>query len=171
MSENPSTQPNLCGSCTMCCKIMGVQELSKPEDTWCSACAKGKGCTIYESRPHSCREFECLWLWTQKQNLTDEGFEPLDESMRPDRSKVVLDFTTDMTTMLAHVDPGYPNAYREGEMGNFLKFASEKRPVLLRIGNLRRAMGRPEDITKLVQEITLKQNARNERNAEKDSKP
>ena len=51
-----------CGKCTMCCTILGVDELTKPPDTKCQHCAPGKGCSIYERRPISCRGFYCQWL-------------------------------------------------------------------------------------------------------------
>ncbi len=51
-----------CGSCTACCKTHMVQELGKPVGTWCTHCDRGKGCTIYETRPTGCKDFACLWL-------------------------------------------------------------------------------------------------------------
>ncbi len=69
-----------CGECTMCCRLPGVVELSKPAGEWCKHCAIGKGCTIYEERPSSCKFFECLWL-------TDER---MPEDLRPDKSKVIF---------------------------------------------------------------------------------
>jgi hypothetical protein len=55
-----------CGACSMCCHILGVEELpalSKPPDQWCPHCKPGKGrCTIYEHRPRRCRNFYCQWL-------------------------------------------------------------------------------------------------------------
>jgi hypothetical protein len=147
---------NLCGSCTMCCKIMGVEEISKPVDTWCASCDKGQGCRVYDTRPTSCREFECVWLWTQK-NAAAQGEEPMHEALRPDRSKVVIDFSTDLTTMVVHVDPAFPAAYREGPMGAFLRHAADMHPVLVRIGSQRRALGEPAAIERLVKGRTEKQ--------------
>ena len=40
-----------CGICTLCCKAVPVEALRKPRDRWCPHCAKGKGCTIYPTRP------------------------------------------------------------------------------------------------------------------------
>ncbi len=51
-----------CGTCTMCCKLMVVPELKKPQGTWCTHCAPRSGCTIYETRPTSCRQFYCGYL-------------------------------------------------------------------------------------------------------------
>src|SRR5690242_3658954 len=78
-----SAQPapgRACGTCTMCCKLVGIDELSKPMDTWCSHCIPGKGCKIYDTRPGVCRTFYCGWM-------TDGGFGP---EWRPDRAKFLL---------------------------------------------------------------------------------
>lgn len=50
-----------CGPCTLCCTLMGVDELDKPAAQKCAHDC-GKGCRIYDDRPTSCREFSCLWL-------------------------------------------------------------------------------------------------------------
>jgi hypothetical protein len=101
-----------CGSCTLCCKLMAVQDLPepKPRDQWCPHCIQGKGCGIYESRPASCRVFDCVWL--QKPRLPD--------SLRPDRCKVVLSTVEKDRTLVANVDPGFPDAWRRPEMARLL---------------------------------------------------
>jgi uncharacterized protein len=91
-----------CGDCTMCCKIMKVDdvELQKPANKWCDHCTKS-GCAIYESRPQSCRNFNCLWL-------SGAG----DESIRPDKSKVVMGANRD-GKIVFYVDPSRPDAWRK----------------------------------------------------------
>lgn len=106
---------NACGSCTMCCKVMAITELEKPRDQWCKHVDKGVGCTIYETRPESCRGFECVWLQSQAK----PGYE-WDASLRPDRCHVVVDIANDQKTLVAHVDPGYPNAAAEGSAAKML---------------------------------------------------
>ena len=101
-----------CGSCTMCCKLLGIKELQKPVMQWCGYCNKGKGCGIYADRPPSCAEYECAYLMAFDQGVTP----PL--AMRPDKSKVVISpgmgTHNDGHEMVAvHVDPGYPNAWRD----------------------------------------------------------
>jgi hypothetical protein len=39
-----------CGSCTLCCKVVGVLEIGKAAGAWCPHCAGAKRCTIYEAR-------------------------------------------------------------------------------------------------------------------------
>ena len=104
----PIIQPRNCGGCTMCCKTMGVAELNKPPNTWCSHCDTGTGCKIYEDRPHTCREFQCLWL--QSNILPD---------VRPDRCNVVLGPTMDGGSIVAYEN--IPGAADKGHMCRILK--------------------------------------------------
>jgi hypothetical protein len=90
--------PNQCGSCTLCCKLLGVPELKKPPGKWCAHCTIGKGCKIYPERPQPCVDFECGWLIS---NL------PLE--YRPDHSHMVMTGENDKTFFI-HIDPNYPNA-------------------------------------------------------------
>ena len=120
-----------CGDCTMCCKLVGVQELDKPRDTWCEHCEIGKGCSIYEDRPQSCDDFECLWLQSQSKS------DPMGEHLRPDRCKVVLGATT-KGNVQAFVDPGRADAYKTGAMGRLLGAMAAVAPVFVTIGDQRR---------------------------------
>jgi len=51
-----------CGDCSLCCKVMEIDELHKPKGVWCDHFARGKGCTIYDKRPRDCQTFKCQWL-------------------------------------------------------------------------------------------------------------
>jgi len=98
-----------CGDCTLCCKLLPVQEgvkyeggrllktdlgeqfnamlprFVKPANTRCQhQCSKG--CRIYKRRPFACRVFSCRWL-------TGEDTEKL---RRPDRTGYVIDMTDDV---------------------------------------------------------------------------
>ena len=91
-----------CGPCTLCCKVMTIEELRKPNGQWCPHCAKGRGCTIYSDRPNECRKFYCGYLlWPA-----------LGEHWLPARSKLVVAFKPDGKEIVVHVDPGIPNAWR-----------------------------------------------------------
>lgn len=89
-----------CGNCTLCCKVLAVPELEKPADVPCKHI--GKGCSIYEDRPQSCRDVECLWLLTRNRvmNVT------MPASTRPDRCGVVV--TAHEGYVVLHVDPDKP---------------------------------------------------------------
>ena len=71
-----------CGECTICCAVMPVTELQKPEYTACSYCTT-TGCTVYESRPLTCRGWSCEW-WTGRLGLTEE--------QRPDKLGLLFSF-------------------------------------------------------------------------------
>lgn len=57
-----------CGSCNVCCTIMGVPDMEPEPKEPFSVCphlggeTKWKRCTIYEDRPEGCSAFLCEWL-------------------------------------------------------------------------------------------------------------
>jgi len=90
-----------CGDCTLCCKVMAIEELAKPVSSWCLHCEPGRGCLIYSSRPAECRTFSCLWLVNDL----------LDQQWKPSKSKLVL--TTSEDGIEIRCDPGFPDAWRK----------------------------------------------------------
>jgi uncharacterized protein len=140
------TETNHCGTCTLCCKIMGVSELDKPANVWCQHCAKGKGCTIYETRPASCRIFDCLWLQSQ-QRPEAERFIP---ALRPDRSRVVLTATKTGKGVVAQVDPMRPDAWKAEPVQRVLNAAAKVGPVVIAIGRKRYMAGKMTDEQKRI---------------------
>jgi hypothetical protein len=80
---------------------MGIEALAKPLGAWCAHCQPGKGCGIYSDRPQECRRFSCAWLLN----------ESLGEEWYPKKSKIVL--TEEQDRIIAHVDPGAPDAWRK----------------------------------------------------------
>jgi hypothetical protein len=99
---------NHCGECNFCCKLPDIAELSKPANQWCTHCDIGKGCRIYETRPTPCRDFECLWLESQREKR------PLPAELRPDRCKVMLTFAESRRDVLGYCDPATPDAWKHG---------------------------------------------------------
>ncbi len=87
-----------CGTCSLCCKVVGVEELNKPIGAWCPHCKRQNGCAIYQARPPSCRTFVCQWL------LAD-GLGP---EWKPDRAKFALLKSDGGRHLTAFVDPGIP---------------------------------------------------------------
>lgn len=101
--DAPLVPGRSCDRCTLCCKVMRVQELAKPKSTWCPHCAIGKGCTIYETRPEECRGFFCGYRrWSE-----------VGEHWFPADSKMLLSPELDGTRIGIHVDPGSPSAWRK----------------------------------------------------------
>lgn len=90
-----------CGDCTLCCKVMAIEQLAKPASSWCPHCKPGRGCLIYPERPDECRNFNCLWLVNER----------LDERWRPSKSRLVL--TTSDDGIEVRCDPGFPDAWRK----------------------------------------------------------
>ena len=115
-----------CGGCTLCCKVMVIPELDKAKDSWCAHCAIGEGCSIYQQRPNSCREFDCLYL-------TSEG---LPDHWYPARSKMVLAAELDGRRIAVHVDPARADAWRQSPYFEELKqlTAAGGRQVVVYVG-------------------------------------
>src|SRR5262245_40783104 len=122
-----------CGGCTLCCKLMGIPELEKKPGKWCTHCAVGQGCKIYADRPESCRVFDCMY------RLGPPG---TDIKLRPDKCKVVIAPTTNPMIISAHVDPGYPDAWKKEPVHSLLKrFAASGLMVVI---------GPPNSLEKIV---------------------
>jgi hypothetical protein len=91
---------------------MVIDELNKPGGTWCSQCAIGQGCRIYDSRPQACRDFLCGYLFWED-NLGDHWF--------PAQSKMVIASEYDGTRLSIYVDPARPDAWRKAPYYNEIK--------------------------------------------------
>ncbi len=104
-----------CGTCTLCCKVMGVKQIDKPAGKWCRHCAPGKGCLVYDTRPEECRTYVCGWLqWSE-----------LGLEWKPERSKVILGIHRATqgggARLTVTVDPSYPSAWRASPIYRKLK--------------------------------------------------
>ena len=99
-----------CDGCTACCKVLKIRELNKPGNTWCRHCNIGVGCGIYDTRPESCRVYECVWLQTQR------GGRPIAFELRPDKSRVVMGVTNQGDDLVLYVSPDRPDAWKRGGM-------------------------------------------------------
>jgi hypothetical protein len=104
-----SSAKRVCGDCTLCCKIMAIEELAKPANSWCPDCKPGRGCTMYADRPAECECFS--WLW-----LVNDLF---DERWKPNKSKLVL--TTSEDGIEIRCDPGFPDAWRKEPYGSEIR--------------------------------------------------
>lgn len=126
-----------CNGCTACCTTLGVKEIGKKKDEACVH-ANG-GCSIYATRPPSCRTFQCLWRI---------GMGTVDE--RPDKVGIVLDVTGPSNVVAAIVAHEVtPGAFERGEV--FLqRLVSEGHLIFLVSGNeRRRVIGPPEKLAKI----------------------
>lgn len=71
-----------CGSCNVCCVALTIRDpdLQKAQGVRCHNADADNRCSIYDTRPMTCREFHCGWRhlkWVQ-------------DAMRPDRSSVLV---------------------------------------------------------------------------------
>lgn len=84
LSENPErarrAASRSCGSCSVCCTVLRVDELAKPAGRDCEHQRGEQGCGIHASRPTVCRGYHCLWL---QGGLEDEE--------RPDQTGGIVD--------------------------------------------------------------------------------
>lgn len=128
-------KPNECGECTLCCKLMAVNDLDpkKPVNEWCVHSTMKSGCKIYPDRPGSCKIFTCQWLSSN-----------FPANLRPDRIHGVLTGAQDEKTLVIHEDPGYPGvaSTRLKEIiDSFVR--SGKNYVIVQTGEKRRLIGPP----------------------------
>jgi len=92
-----------CDGCTLCCKLIGVQEIEKPRGTWCVKCAVSIGCTIHKTRPQACRNFFCGYM-----------LRPIiGDHWRPEISGMVIVWAPERNRIAINVDPDRPNVWRE----------------------------------------------------------
>jgi hypothetical protein len=78
-----------CGSCTACCRVVPVPEVGTAQYQTCPHLRQppdfAVGCSIYEHRPASCRNWSCVWLSSD-----------MEADYRPDRCGVIVDPTPDV---------------------------------------------------------------------------
>lgn len=131
-----------CGPCTLCCKVLAIdeKELKKPKDRWCEHAAKGCGCRIHEQKPAMCKEFRCLWL---------QGH--FREDQRPDRLHGVPIPTTDGKNWVLIEDPGYRGVARERVRGQIERWIAgdRERYVVVVVGGARSFYGDVETFRRL----------------------
>lgn len=95
-------QGRSCGSCTLCCKVFRIQELSKPAGLLCSRSNIETGlCTDYQNRPSACRDFLCAWLIAPG----------LGEAWHPVKSKMAVHNWNN--AIVITVDPDFPLKWKE----------------------------------------------------------
>jgi len=95
-----------CGDCVLCCYFTSPPEIKKSEGEWCKYCIKIEGCSIYENRPESCKNFNCLW----KKQVQ------IPESLRPDKCGVMFELPDYCKTYIGYIDPERPDIWREANI-------------------------------------------------------
>jgi hypothetical protein len=125
-------QGRSCGGCTLCCKLLRVEEIETPPLAWCPNCDTRKGCAIYDHRPAECRDFYCEYLL----NGT------LGEHWRPSKCKMVVVLEDYSNALVIHVDPSRPHAWRQepfySEIRQWARTAAhEQRQVVVWQGDIK----------------------------------
>lgn len=139
-----TTKPaRTCGDCSLCCKLLGVPELSKPAGVWCDLVRielegtkpglgfRPTGCSTYSVRPKACSDFSCLWLQSEAAGYA------MDDDLRPDRSKVVFGGSLDGRTSVVYVDPSNPDAWKRGRVRKVVARLLGRFPVVIVCGDRR----------------------------------
>ena len=102
MDTSPIVPGRSCNACTMCCWMLGIKEIAKPERTPCPHCEAGAGCGIYAGRPAVCREFYCGYL----------ALPFVDPRWFPDECGMVIFPASEEKRLAIHVDPARPDAWQ-----------------------------------------------------------
>jgi hypothetical protein len=97
-----------CDGCTLCCTLTHVPELAKPIGKTCEFC--DRGCTVYEARPKSCRDFECAWLKGDMPNW-----------MKPNKAHVMIESFPDSSIVIALPETGHEQSWKTKKVEEALK--------------------------------------------------
>lgn len=110
-----------CDGCTLCCKVIRVDELQKPQWQWCPHCLVGKGCGIHARWPEVCGAYFCEYL-------KNPG---VSKAWYPKTSHMVIEVLDDGATAHIYVDPDHPEIWRTEPYYSDLK-ASAREAVKVR---------------------------------------
>lgn len=118
MASTPKKPTSPCGGCTVCCRVLEVEEIPggpKPANTpcrWLHTDESGyRGCSIYKDRPLPCQKFECHYIkLARRPDLTTSP------DFRPDKCGVMFVHHPTRIYFIAHVwDPKRRYAWRNPE--------------------------------------------------------
>ena len=103
-----------CDGCMACCITPPIDDgiIVKEDNTVCKFC--DRGCAIYEDRPPSCVNFNCLYI--------TDGY---DESLRPDKTGVIFD---KIRTKVYHalVSNDYVDTWETIQMKQYIKSLNDQ---------------------------------------------
>ena len=82
VEARPLVPGRLCGTCNVCCVALTIDDpaLQKVQGYRCRNARRDNSCAVYDTRPHTCRSFECGWRrlkWVR-------------DTLRPDLSGVLV---------------------------------------------------------------------------------
>lgn len=151
-----------CGTCSMCCRIPFVKRAegdprfsdstgsgSKPAGEWCKHCkpkSSSGGCGIYEDRGEVCRDYQCYWLQTQ------EGDAPMPLSLRPDKSKCLIQPARDRRTVQLIVLPEHWDVWEKGVIGSLVRGWDQQGVEVIAVANYEDGRVRRKALTDAAKE-------------------
>lgn len=130
-----------CDGCTLCCTVLGVEEIEKVRGHACRY-IDTVGCSVHRSRigrdgmvqPESCALFVCGWLASQSLPPARR----MSPTMRPDRCGVVLGPIDEDNPRKLHVnvDPTRPDSWTDREVLTWLdRYVANGVEVVLYVGD------------------------------------
>lgn len=129
-------RPNMrqCGDCSLCCTVMAVGEINKPENVKCSKLTTMGRCSIYSTKPASCTSYQCLWL---------AGAMP--EELKPSRSRIVADTGSSGNIVVMHVSPYDRGAWNKPAVKRWIESIADRIMVIVLCGEERIILGHNAD--------------------------
>jgi len=144
IEEMKPRQLRPCGACTMCCRAPTIDETlikagdvmePKPHGVTCQYCNLKSGCNRYETRPSTCKGYECLWglgmipeehfpetvgvCWTLQPTQDESGL-------------IVMGHCFDVGAVLHHeLTPNLVNHFFSNDMISAVTLRSDKEVVAL----------------------------------------
>lgn len=111
LREMKPVEGRSCAGCTLCCKLLSISELNKPQQLWCEHCTIGRGCKIYDSKPSECSTFYCMYLVDAR----------LDDAWKPSNCNFVMSFETHANRFVIHCDAHRRDAWRKQPFYSWIK--------------------------------------------------
>lgn len=94
---------NICGDCTLCCKLLDIPWMNSPVNKYCDKCDIDKGCSIFKDVPKKCLDFNCAYRQMGKSYI----------DLRPDKCNIIFE-RVDKDIFIGLVNP-------DGEISNIGK--------------------------------------------------
>jgi hypothetical protein len=117
-------EPNRsCIGCTLCCTVMGIDDLPKVKWPYDRCPHQGQGCKIYADRPTSCREWSCAWVLGH-----------LPYALKPSKTGLIFGIG-DGHQWFVKVSKAGRRVWEEPDTNEILLRLSAKGPVILAIDN------------------------------------
>jgi len=124
MDQRPNRR---CGDCSLCCTVMAVGEINKPENVKCSKLTVMGKCSVhYNGKPESCTTYQCLWL---------AGAMP--EELKPSRSRIVADTGSSGNIVVMHVSPYDRGAWNKPAVKRWIDSIADRIMVIVLCGEER----------------------------------